>query len=722
MFEKVSYELRGEELTIETGKYAKQANGSVFVRHGGTVVMATVCASKEPNLALDYFPLQVNYGEKYYAAGKIPGGFIKREGRPRDKEILISRLIDRPIRPLFPTGFRNEVQVLPTAISADQINPPDILAMIAASAALTVSDIPYNGPIGAVRVGKIDDELIINPTFLEIKDSSIELIVAGTNEGITMIEGSAHELGEDEVVEALEFAHKYIKEIIDVQNQLKEKAGKEKMEVELQVKNEEIEKEIRENYFNKFKEGFQTEGKLNRQQAIDDLIKEIKEHYKEKLEEEELPQINEIIEEIEYEIVRDMILIEDKRVDDRVPDEMRELSCEIGILPRTHGSSIFTRGETQSMGVITLGTSLDEQRLDDIEGEDVKAFMLHYNFLPFSVGEVGRIGATSRREIGHGNLAERSLIPVLPDKEKFPYTIRVVSEILESNGSSSMATVCSGTLALLDAGVPIKSSVAGIAMGLIWDKENNKYKILTDIQGLEDHLGDMDFKVAGTRNGITAFQLDIKVDAISIEIMKEALVQAKNARYSILDVMDNTIKETNPELSLYAPKIITMEVETEKIREIIGPGGSVIRNIIDKTGANVAVDDDGSVAITSKDEEGAKKAYEMIKDIVAEVEIGKTYQGKVTRIENYGAFIEVLPGKEGLCHISKLSDQRVRNVTDVVQEGDTVSVKVVGKDEKGRIDLSMLDESSSSSYRSGSGNRSRGRSGDRHGGNRRHRR
>ncbi len=689
MVHTVSMEIRGQTLTIETGKLAKQANGSVLVTYGDTTVLCTSVMSKESKMDMDYFPLQINYSEKYYSVGKIPGGFIKREGRPKDKEILVSRLIDRPLRPLFPKGFRNEVQILPTTISADQINPPDILGIIGASASLCVSDIPFNEPVAAVRVSLLNDELIVNPTFEEIKSGKLDLIVAGTRKAIMMIEGAAFELSEEQMLEALKFAHENIIKVVGLQEELIQKCGKPKLTVPLFEIDEELKKEVEAFAAEPLKSAFNASNKLEMQDNVEKVMKEAVTTYSEKFGDDKVLQIKGVLEGLEHRIVRKMLIEEDRRVDGRKMDELRAISCEISLLPRTHGSALFTRGETQSLGVVTLGTAFDVQRFDDIDGEGNKHFMLHYNFPPFSVGETGRVGGVGRREIGHGNLAERALLPILPDFESFPYTIRVVSEILESNGSSSMATVCSGSLALLDAGVPVTKPVSGIAMGLVTDGEN--YKVLTDIQGVEDHLGDMDFKVAGTRDGITTFQLDIKIEGITIDIMGKAFEQAKIARFKILDVMAETIQERKEDLSEYAPKIVTMMVKTDKIKDVIGPGGKVIKKIIEDTGASINIDDHGKATVSSKDEKAVEAALETITLICTDAEAGKTYDGLVKRVTEYGAFIEILPGKDGLCHISKLSQERVNKVEDIVREGDKVRVKCVEIDRMGRINLSMKD-------------------------------
>jgi polyribonucleotide nucleotidyltransferase len=689
MVENVQLEIGNGTLIIETGKIARQAGGSAIVKYEGSVVLATACSSKAEAKGIDYLPLTVNYKEKYYAAGKIPGGFIKREGRPKDKEILVSRLIDRPIRPLFPKNYRNEIQVLVTTISTDQINPPDILAINGASVALGLSDIPLQKLVGAVRVGMINGEYLINPTFDQVLEGKLNLVVAGTEDAILMVEGGASEVSEDELLEGISFAEKYIKEIITIQKELVERVGKLKQVVTEEPYPEGLTESIRDIAAEWYKEACFIKGKLERQDALQSASERTIAIIKEQYGEESLIFIYEILESLEAEIVRKSILKEGKRSDGRGLKDVRDITIELNMFPRTHGSALFTRGETQSLAITSLGTVSDEQRFDDIEGEGTKNFMLHYNFPPYSVGEVGFTGGPGRREIGHGHLAERAIAPMLPAKDVFPYTMRVVSEITESNGSSSMASVCSGTLSLLSAGVPLKDSVAGVAMGLVY--EDGKYAILTDILGSEDHLGDMDFKVAGTRNGITAFQMDIKISGISKNIMKEALEQAREGRTFILDQMAKIIERPVDSLSTYAPKILSIKVKPEKIGIIIGPGGKTIRSIIEQTGADVNVEDDGTATVSSKNAEEAQKALEMIKTLTAEVEVGKIYEGRVKKIMDFGAFIEVLPGKEGLCHISQLDFNRVNKVTDVLKVGDLVKVKVREIDSLGRVNLSRKD-------------------------------
>jgi polyribonucleotide nucleotidyltransferase len=688
MIHRVTMKIKDDELVLETGRMAKQANGAVLARYGGTVVLATACCSEKSMEGVDYLPLTVEYNEKYYAAGKVPGGFLKREGRPRDKEILVSRLIDRPMRPLFPKKLRRDLQIVPTTISADQINTPDILAMIASSAAVTISDIPFAGPVGAVRIGFDGQHYIVNPTFEEIKTNLLDIVVAGTEEGITMVEGGAKEVGEDVMLRAIEEAHAIIKEICRLQRELQKLAGKPKFEV---VEGEEAlpcREELSVWAAPQLKEACFVLGKQTRAKALTAVYKQALEKFKDQIPEGGEKLVSAALEEIEYQTVRASILNENRRTDHRRPDEIRPITCEIDVLPRTHGSALFTRGETQSLSVTTLGTVFDEQIMDDIEGDTRKTFMLHYNFPPFSVGETGRLAA-SRREIGHGHLAERALQAVLPTKEQFPYTIRLVSEILESNGSSSMATVCAGSLSLLNAGVPIKKPVAGIAMGLVTDGQRSA--VLSDILGEEDHLGDMDFKVAGTRDGITGFQMDIKIAGVDSAVLKTALEQARAGRLHILGIMEQTIPEPRGQISDYAPKIITLTIDQEKIGAVIGPGGKNIKGITEATGADINIENDGKVTIYCRVKEGAERAEAMIRGIVEEPEIGKIYTGKVKRITEYGAFVEILPGKEGLCHISKLARTRVESVRDVLDEGQEIRVKVIDIDKFGRVDLSHVD-------------------------------
>jgi len=691
MSHQVRLKIGEEDLILETGKIARQANGSVFGLYAGSAVLATACCSGQDLENLSFIPLSVEYNEKYYAAGKIPGGFIKREGRPKDKEILVSRLIDRPLRPLFSKNFKREIQIIPTVVSTDQINPPDVIAMVAASTAITISDIPFAGPVGAVRIGYLDGSFLVNPTFDQIEQSLLDIVVAGTEEGITMVEGSASEVSEELMVQAIEEAQKWIKELCRIQLELAKVAGKEKIEISEaseSVLDPAVQEELLKWAKPKMEEACFVPGKMNRSDAIGAIQKEAREKYEEKIPEEQLGKVNELLEDLEYKIVRSSILERKVRTDGRSPTDIRQIACEIDVLPRTHGSALFTRGETQSLVVTTLGTVFDEQILDNIEGDTRKAFMLHYNFPPFSVGETGRLGP-NRRAIGHGHLAERSLLAVIPGKSEFPYTIRLVSEVLESNGSSSMATVCGGVLSLLNAGVPLKKSVAGIAMGLI--KEDQEYVVLSDILGEEDHLGDMDFKVAGTADGITGFQMDIKIAGVDAEIMSQALQQAKEGRLHILEIMNQTIAEPRESISEFAPKIISLKIDPEKIGAVIGPGGKMIKGITEKTGATINVENDGTVTIYSREKAMAEEAEAAIRGLVEEPEVGKWYIGTVRRIMDFGAFVEFLPGKEGLVHISRLAGEHVRSVHDVVEEGQEVRVKLFEIDRMGRMNLSMIE-------------------------------
>ena len=665
----------GEELILETGLLAKQAHGSVTLRLGNTTILATVVASKEPNLDASFFPLTVNYNEKYYAGGKIPGGFFKREAKPRDKEVLTSRIIDRPIRPLFPEGFRNEVQVIPTVLSIDSDTTTEALALIAVSAALTISWIPFAGPIAGIRIGYKNGEYIVNPKISELVDSELDIVVAGSRDAILMIEGEATEVSEDIFIGAIELAHKEMQKYIDMQEELAKLCGTEKIEMPVFELNKELVEEVTKYGTDIIAAANQNPDKTKRNECMSDAYKSVAKHFVGKVQDEKLlAQIPAICHTIEETVVREAIVVDGVRPDGRKCDEIRSLDSKIGVVPRVHGAGLFTRGQTQCLSIVTLGSEKDSQLMDDIYGKENKTFMLHYNFPPFSVGECGRYGAPGRREIGHGNLAERSFSAVLPKRDIFPYTVRVVAEILESNGSSSMATICASTLSLLSAGVPLKSSVAGIAMGLATYKDG--YKILTDIQGVEDHLGDMDFKVAGTRQGITAFQLDIKLTGISVEILKEALEQAKTARLFILDSMDKTIAVAN-DVSNDAPKFLSISVNPEKIRVLIGPGGKNIKGIIEETGSDVEINDNGTVNIFAANGASLEETIEKIKAYTREPELGETYNGLVKDIKEFGAFIEVLPGIEGLCHISELAYSRVSNVEDVLNIGDKVDVKVI---------------------------------------------
>lgn len=678
-------ELGGRPLIIEHGKMAKQANGAVLVRYGDTVVLVTATASAEPREGVDFFPLTVDYEEKMYAAGKIPGGFIKREGRPSSDAILCARLIDRPIRPLFPKGFRNDVQIVATVLSVEQDNAPELAAMIGASAALTVSDIPFMEPIAGVRVGRINDQFVINPTEAQRAESMLNLTVAGSKDAVMMVEAGAHELPEDVVLDAILFGHKEIQRLVSFQEEIQQACGKEKREAKLFVVPENLEKDIRAYAAERLDQATRNPDKLDRDAHIADINADVMEHFLADYPEME-KEIAMALHDLEKEIVRRMITHEKIRPDGREVEEVRPVSCEVGLLPRTHGSGLFTRGQTQILTVTTLGPLGDEQIIDGLGPETTKHYIHHYNFPGYSVGEAKPIRSPGRREIGHGALAERALLPVIPSIEEFPYTIRLVSEVLESNGSSSMGSVCGSTLSLMNAGVPIKRPVSGVAMGLV--KDGDQYTILTDIQGMEDALGDMDFKVAGTSKGITAIQMDIKVAGIDRDILSSALQQAKRGRAFILDKMLACIDRPAAELSPYAPRVETIKIKTDKIRDVIGTGGKVVKKIIDETGVQIDIHEDGNVFISSVDAEGMKKARKMIEDIVREVEVGEVYTGKVTRLMKFGAFVEVLPGKEGLCHISQLAAHRVEKVEDVVQIGDQLQVKVVEIDDKGRINLS----------------------------------
>lgn len=692
---KVEIKIGKEVMTLETGRIAKQANGAVLATYGKTAVIATVCCGGVSTEVLDYVPLSVEYNEKYYAAGKIPGGFNKRESRPKDKEILVSRIIDRPMRPLFYDEFSREIQIVPTTVSADQVNPPDMVALIASSAAVTISDIPFNGPVAGVRVAYLNGEYIINPTFSEIERSDMDIVVAGNKKGITMVEGGAKEVSEEVMLKAITTAEPIIKAICEVQEELQRVAGKEKLPLLEKKSDPEYAKDVREYSYPLIKKAaFATGGKLERGKAIDAVKNEIKEHFASIIEEDEGASafIDSLIGEIHTEILRTSILEDDLRVDGRDTKTVRPITCEVGVLPSPHGSALFTRGETQSLATTTLGSIDDEQLFDDIDGDkSYKSFMLHYNFPPYSVGETGRL-TTGRREIGHGHLAERALKAVIPTKDDFPYTIRVVSDIMESNGSSSMATVCGGCLSLMDAGVPIKKPVAGCAMGLITSDENySKYKILTDILGEEDHMGDMDFKVAGTKDGITAFQMDIKIAGVSSDIMKEALSRAHTARMHILGIMGETISEPRKNLSDNAPTIISFKVDEKKIGAVIGQGGGTIKSISTESGANVSINDDGVVTIFGANKSKAEMAKKLVESVIEEPEVGKIYNGTVKRITEFGAFVEILPKYEGLCHISKLDKKRVKSVADILKVGQIIPVKLMEIDRMGRLNLSYID-------------------------------
>ncbi|HXL03478.1 MAG: polyribonucleotide nucleotidyltransferase [Firmicutes bacterium] len=684
--------LGGRRLSLEVGKVAQQANGSVLVRYGDTAVLVTACMSKEPREGIDFFPLIVDYEERLYAVGKIPGGWIKREGRPSEVATISARMIDRPLRPLFPEGFRHDVQVVCTVLSVEQDNDPDITALIGASAALAISDIPFEGPIGGVKVGRVNGEFVICPTLSQAVESDLNLTIAGSKNAILMVEAGADEVAEEVILDAISFGHEAVIEIVDLIERLVSLCGKPKREVPLYTPDEGVMSRVRELAGEDVSSALRIADKLTREERLEEIEAEILE--KLMSDSTEVPasletDVPSVLKAVTKEQLRKMVTEEEVRIDGRKCDEIRPIWCEVGLLPRVHGTGLFTRGQTQVLTNATLGAIGDEQLLDGLGDEESKRFMHHYNFPPYSVGEVRPIRGPGRREIGHGALAERALSPVIPDEVEFPYTIRLVSEVLESNGSTSQASVCGSTLALMDAGVPIKRPVAGIAMGLI--KENEKVSILSDIMGIEDALGDMDFKVAGTIKGITALQMDIKVSGIAREIMEKALAQAKEGRMFILGKMLEVISEPRKGLSPYAPRIITMSIDPDKIRDVIGPGGKVIRHIIDETGVKIDIEDDGRVFIASQDEEAGEKAKKMIEDLTADVEVGRIYNGTVTRTTNFGAFVEILPGKEGLVHISQLAHTRVGKVEDVVEAGDPITVKVTEIDGMGRINLSRKD-------------------------------
>ncbi len=679
--------LGGRDLTVETGKVAKQADGSVVIRYGDTMLLVAAVGAKQPREGIDFFPLTVEYREHNFAAGRIPGNYFRREGRPNEKEVLTCRLIDRPCRPLFTKGFRNETQVIASVISADPDNDPDVIAITGASCALYLSDIPFSTPIAGVRVGLIEGRYIINPTYDEVRESRLNLIVAGTEEAIVMVEAGAKEVSEEIMVEALMLAHKEINRLCRWQKELYKALDVQKREVAPPVINEEMRGEIARNYTDRLRAALDTTGqdKLTSYATVDAMKKEVVESYPADVPEQR-QMAKKLFDELKEKIFRDDILDKRRRPDNRRFSEIRPINCEVGWLPRVHGSALFTRGETQAIVTSTLGTKQNEQFMDDLEmGEVKRRFLLHYNFPSFSVGEVGRFGSPGRREIGHGALARRALEPVLPPESEFPYSLRIVSDITESNGSSSMATICGGSLSLMDAGVPIKASVAGVAMGLVM--EGNKYAILSDIAGAEDHYGDMDFKVAGTAEGITALQMDIKIGGINAQIMAEALEQARKGRLHILSVMEQSINEPREDLSPYAPRIIQIKINPDKIRDVIGPGGKIIRALVEETGAKIDVEDDGTVSIATADREAAQMAVDRIRGLTAEAEIGQTYVGTVSRIVDFGAFIEIFPGTDGLLHISEISNQRVRDVRDELKEGQQIMVKCIGK-EGNKIKLS----------------------------------
>ena len=697
MFKSYETELAGRKLVIETGKLAGLANGSVLVKYGDTVVMVNVTASKEPKEGIDFFPLSVDFEEKMYSVGKIPGSYTKREGKPSDKAILVSRAIDRPLRPLFPKDFRNDVVVVATVLSVEQDNSPEVAAMIGASAALSISDIPFGGPTSAVNVGLVNGEIVINPTEAQREISDLNLTVAGTKEKIAMIEAGANEVPNDIMLEAIKKGHEEIKKLCDFIQKMKDEIGKPKFEYKSFAVDSDLYDYIERNYTEEMKEAVQEVDKDTRDNNVSELTEKIEEDIAERLNEDEFEErkqeIGEAIYKLEKKCVRDMILYEHKRVDGRALDEIRPLSCEVGLLPRVHGSALFTRGQTQVMSVVTLGMKSEEQELDGIDTETAKRYMHQYNFPPYSVGEARTSRGPGRREVGHGALAEKALVPVIPSVEDFPYSIRVVSEVLSSNGSTSQASICGSTLALMDAGVPIKRPVAGISTGLVTNPENpDDYVMLTDIQGLEDFFGDMDFKVGGTEKGITAIQVDIKIDGLSYEIIKEAFERTKTARQYILDnIMKPVISEPREQISKYAPHIITTQINVDKIKDVIGKGGETINKIIEETGVKIDIEDDGQVFIYSSDEQMAERALEIIENIARVIEVGEIYYGTVDRITSFGAFIDLGGGKEGLVHISKISKEHVRNVSDYLKVGDKVPVKVIEVDEQGRINLTMKD-------------------------------
>jgi len=693
MIKKVETEWGGRIISIETGKMAKQANGAVTVQYGESIVLITAVVSKEPKENISFFPLTVDYQEMTYAAGKIPGGFFKREGRPNEREILTSRFIDRPLRPLFPEGFTHEVQIIATVLSADPENDPDILAIIGASAALEISDIPFQGPIAGVRMGRINDHFIINPSCDQLKKSTLDLVLAGSKEAVVMVEGEADIQPEEVILDAISFGHQSLMNILEIQLALKAALGKPKISVQPPSIDKTLHQSVSNIAYDKIKQAIRIPRKLERNETLRQIKKSTLEELLPEHEDKETEIIT-ILEKMEQELIRQLITKERKRIGERNFDEIREISCEVGILPRAHGSALFTRGETQVLASTTLGTTADEQRIDSLMQNGSKTFMLHYNFPPFSVGEVKFLRAPSRREVGHGALAEKAISKVLPSNDEFPYTLRIVSDVLESNGSSSMATVCGSILSLMDAGVPIKTPVAGIALGLI--KEDDEFIVLSDILGDEDHVGDMDFKVARTRDGITALQMDIKITGVTTEILKKALCQAREGCLFILNKMEATIKEPRSSLSVWAPRIATLQVKTEKIGDIIGPGGKVIKNIIELTGAKIEIDEAGKVIIYSNNVESIEKAIKKIQEIIQEVEVNKIYLGKVKRIMDFGAFVEIFPGTDGLIHISQLAKERVRNVRDILKEGDEVMVKVIEIDKQGKIKLSRKDALSQS--------------------------
>jgi polyribonucleotide nucleotidyltransferase len=677
----------GKTISIETGRLAKQADGSVVVRSGDTMVLVTACQAANPREGIDFLPLTVDYKEYTYASGRIPGGFFKREGKPTEKEVLTSRLIDRPIRPLFPNGWRYESQIIALVLSADDQNDSDVLAITGASAALALSGIPQQRTVGGVRVGHVDGEFVINPTFEQRKRSSLDLIVAGTKDGIVMVEAGAKEVTEEQMVQALERAHAAIKDIVAGIDQLAAQAGKPKREVAKKEIGKEFYREVEEKVLIPLADAMRIQDKLENYGTVDQVLANLIASIPEG-EVQRKVEAKAIFKELKEKVLRDEILERGKRLDGRAFDQIRPITIEVGVLPRTHGSAVFTRGETQALVTATLGTADDQQKVETVDGETWKRFMLHYNFPPFSVGEVQFMRGPGRREIGHGALAERALVPMMPTEEQFPYTVRIVSDILESNGSSSMASVCGGSLAMMDAGVPLKKPVAGVAMGLVMDEQTGKYAVLSDIAGAEDHYGDMDFKVTGTSDGITALQMDIKVAGITTEIMRKALEQARKGRIFILDKMQETLSQSRSDVSAHAPRIVTIRIPVDKIRDVIGPGGKMIRSIIERTGVKIDVEDDGRVNVASADEASAQKAISIIQELTATPELNKTYAGKVQRITDFGAFVEIMPGLDGLLHVSEIAHYRVKDVRDELKEGEQVMVKVINIDPSGKIRLS----------------------------------
>ena len=685
MEQTVSLELGGRTLSVSTGKMAKLAGGSAVVQLGGTVVLVAASAAKAASPNRDFVPLTVDYRERTYAAGKIPGGFFKREGRPTEKEVLSSRQIDRPIRPLFSKHFPYETQIMATVVSSDQENDADVLALIGASVAINLSDIPFPEPIGAVRVGRLDGQFVVNPTFEQLDASDMDMVVAGTADNLIMVEGGTREISENDLIAALEFAMSNIREIVAIQRDLVKRAGKPKRPLVPPPDTEALKAALDQGYRERLRQAIRIPGKEQRQEEVDRISAEAVAALKERFSTLE-PYIPKLLHDIERDELRHMVLKEKVRADGRGPDQIRPVTVEVGTLPRTHGSCLFTRGETQALAVATLGTKSDEQRVEELEGQSWKSYMLHYNFPPFSVGEVRPIRGPGRREIGHGALAERAIEPIIPADQNFPYTIRLVSDILESNGSSSMATVCAGSMALMDAGVPVKAPVAGIAMGLI--KEGDAVEVLTDILGVEDHLGDMDFKVTGTREGVTAFQMDTKIGGISFEVMADALARARKGRMHILDIMEKALPAARAEMSPYAPRILILHIHPDKIREVIGPGGKIIKRITEETGAQIDIEDSGEVRIAAVNREGGKRAEELIRNITEDPEVGKVYQGKVRSVVTFGAFVEIVPGRDGLLHISEIDHHRVGRTEDVLNVDDLVMVKVIGVDRDGKIKLS----------------------------------